>query len=84
MAKNYSGEVIIMRMVVGTMIGFYILSFWFFPFIYEIIFPWGGVPETHLHPIYMGIILLSGLIVACTKIILEKIEGKSDNNNDEK
>lgn len=73
-----------MKMVIGTMIGFYFLSFWIFPFIYHFIFPWGGVSETHLHPIYMGLILLSGLIVACTKIILEDIKGKSDNNNTEK
>lgn len=67
-----------MKMAIATMIGFYILSFWVFPFVYPFIFPWGGVSETHLHPIYMGMILLSGLIVACTKVITEEIKGKSE------
>jgi hypothetical protein len=53
------------------MVGFYVLGFWLLPLFYQFIFPWGGVTETHLHPIYMGMILLSGLIVACTLIILE-------------
>ncbi|HHY72085.1 MAG TPA: hypothetical protein GX497_02430 [Bacillus bacterium] len=70
-----------MRWIIGTMVGFYILNFWISPIIQQFIFPWGGVPETHLHPIYMGLILLSGLIVACTKIILEEIKGKSNNIN---
>lgn len=35
---------------------------------------WGGVSETHLHPIYMGMILLSGLIVACTCLVLDSID----------
>lgn len=63
-----------MKKIIGTMVGFYILNFWFFPIINQVIFPWGGVPETHLHPIYSGMILLSGLMVACTCIVLESIE----------
>ena len=70
-----------MKIIIGTMIRFYILVYWILPFTYHVIFPWGGVSESHLHPVYMGMILLSGLIVACTKIILEEIKGKSDNNN---
>jgi len=53
-----------MKLILGIMLGFYILTFWIFPFIYQFLFPWGGVSETHLHPIYMGMILLSGIIVA--------------------
>ncbi|GAB3792866.1 hypothetical protein [Virgibacillus kimchii] len=63
-----------MRLILGTMLGFYILNFWIFPIINQVIFPWGGVAETHLQPIYSGMILLAGLIVACTKILLEKIK----------
>ena len=71
-----------MKILIGTMLGFYILNFWIFPNINQLIFPWGGVQETHLHPIYMGMILLSGLIVGCTYLILESIkELKKDSNN---
>jgi len=63
-----------MKYIIGTMISFYILIFWVFGFIESILFPWGGVKETHLHPIYTGMILLSGLIVACTLIILDEIK----------
>jgi hypothetical protein len=67
-----------MKLILGVMLGFYILTFWIFPFIYKFLFPWGGVSETHLHPIYMGMILLSGIIVACTKVILEAIKDKKN------
>ncbi len=62
--------------IIGTMAGFYILAFWILPNFnfYRFILPWGGVAETHLHPIYMGMIFLSGLIVACTLLILESIK----------
>ena len=73
-----------MRYIIGTMIGFYILINYVFVFLGPILFPRGGVRETHLHPIYSGIILLSGLIVACTKIIIEEIREVKDNNNIEK
>lgn len=32
----------------------------------------GGVDEEYLYPIYGGIVLLSGLIVACTVIIIDE------------
>lgn len=73
-----------MRIVIGAMVGFYVVTFWIFPAINQFIFPWGGVSETHLHPIYMGMILLAGLIVMCTQIVLEEIkelkEEKASNN----
>lgn len=63
-----------MRYIIGTMIGFYILTFWLLGFIDPFLFPWGDARETHLHPIYLGLVLLSGLIVACTKIVLDEIK----------
>lgn len=38
----------------------------------------GGVPESFLYPIYFGIMLLAGLIVACTIIILNAINNLKD------
>lgn len=69
-----------MKYIIGTVVGFYVLIFWVFPIVYPLIFPWGEVAETHLHPIYMGMILLSGLIVTCTKIILNELNKKQDDN----
>lgn len=67
------------------MVGFYILNFWLFP--HHIIFPSGGVSESYLYPIYTGMVLLSGIIVACTKVVLEEIKElkvKKDDGNSEK
>lgn len=72
-----------MRLILGTMVGFYILNFWIFPIIQQFLFPWGGVAETHLHPIYMGMILLAGLMVACTKIVLEEIKAQKKKSDKE-
>ncbi|PIC62643.1 hypothetical protein CSV79_15925 [Sporosarcina sp. P13] len=69
-----------MKYIIGTVIGFYVLVFWVFPIVYPLIFSWGGVAETHLHPIYMGMILLGGLIVTCTKIILDELKKMQDDN----
>lgn len=69
--------------IIGTMVGFYALGFWILPVFYQFIFPWGGVAETHLHPVYMGMILLSGLIVACTLIVLEYIKESRNNRETE-
>lgn len=34
----------------------------------------GGVAESYIYPIYGGIILLSGLIVACTIMIIDEFK----------
>lgn len=33
----------------------------------------GGVEQSFLYPIYVGIILLAGLVIGCTVILLEEI-----------
>jgi len=58
-----------MKPVLITTILCYILVFWLgIPFA-NFVFPWGGFAESHLKPIYFGIIFLSGLIVGCTVYI---------------
>ncbi|MDV6377874.1 hypothetical protein ORD22_06310 [Sporosarcina sp. GW1-11] len=59
-----------MKAVIGTMVGFIILSFVVLPLIFDYFF---GPEAGDLFPIYSGMILLSGLIVICTKIVLEEI-----------
>ena len=44
----------------------------------------GGVRESFIYPIYGGIILLSGIIVVCTELILEKIKSLKDDIKDKK
>lgn len=70
-----------MKLIIGTMLAFYILNFWLIP--HHLIYPWGGVYESYLYPIYTGMVLLAGLIVTCTKVVLERIkEINSENKND--
>ncbi|PIC65298.1 hypothetical protein CSV79_01360 [Sporosarcina sp. P13] len=61
-----------LKAVIGTMVGFIILSFVVLPLIFDYFF---GPESGDLFPIYSGMILLSGLIVICTKIVLEEING---------
>jgi len=63
-----------MKKVIKAIIGFYLIVFFFAAPIYSLLFPNGGVAETHLHPIYFGLIVLCAIIVICTSIILEEIK----------
>ena len=69
----YTRKVEAMKKIIGTMVGFYILAFWILPLFHA----------AFLHPVYSGMIVLSGIIVACTLIILEKLETliKHESNN---
>lgn len=69
----------VMKAVIGIIVGFFILSFWVLPLILDIIF---GPDFSGLYPVYSGMILLSGLIVGCTKIVLEEINGLKAKNDD--
>lgn len=61
-----------------TMILFYILVFLFSDPLTQFLFPYvGGVAESYLRPIYLGIVALSGLIVGCTYYIVKLIKGLS-------
>lgn len=79
----------VLKLVIGSMVGFFILSFWVIPIIFDILFTF-GTDLSGLYPIYSGMILLSGLIVGCTKIVLEEIrqliepKEKKDDNISEK
>jgi TRAP-type C4-dicarboxylate transport system permease small subunit len=68
------------------------LVIWFGYPLYSNIFPGGGVAETHLKPIYMGMVMLSGLIVSCSYVVYHLLkeelmemvkEIKSDKKTDE-
>ena len=46
----------------------------------------GGVDQSFIYPIYGGIIVLSGIVVGCTKIVLHEIKSihnlHNNTNND--
>lgn len=63
-----------MKSILTTMVLCYIFVFWLGMPLADFIFPWGGVTESHLKPIYLGIVFLSGLIMGCTVYIIEFIK----------
>ncbi len=72
-----------MKKVIGVMIFFFLLMT-FGGGLSEMIFSsivGGGISETYLYPIYGGIVLLAGLIVACTLVILDEIKLIKDSLN---
>ncbi|MFD2638075.1 hypothetical protein [Piscibacillus salipiscarius] len=69
-----------MKYILGTMLGFYLLIFWILPFFYRFL-PGDGAYASYFHPAYMGMILLAGLIVACTIILLEEIKSLKEEKN---
>ena len=67
-----------MKASIITLVLFYIIVFVIGTTFQDIIFPWGGVAESHLKPIYLGLIVLSGLIVGCTVYLGDVLKGNKD------
>ena len=44
----------------------------------------GGVEQSFIYPIYMGLILLAGIVVGCTVVIVEEIHSLKDDKKDKK
>ncbi|MCG7344072.1 hypothetical protein MHZ92_08010 [Sporosarcina sp. ACRSL] len=59
-----------MRAAIATMVCFTFFSFVVLPFIFYYFF---GLEGGDWSPIYSGMILLSGIIAICTKMLLEEI-----------
>lgn len=68
-----------MKAVLITVVSCYAVVFLFGSFIGDFLFPWGSVAESYLKPIYLGIVLLSGLIVGCTVYLSELIKENKNN-----
>ena len=64
-----------MKKVFGAMLGMFLLTVWPGTGIWQLFshIIGGGVSKSYLYPIYGGMILLAGLIVACTVVVLEEI-----------
>lgn len=63
-----------MKKVIGTMLGFYVFVFWIGNLFAGFIFPGDEATVWYLNPIYLGMIVLSGIIVTCTVIIVDEIK----------
>lgn len=66
------------RLVLGVMLGFFLLlclgGAWFSQAMGRLM--GGGVEQTFLYPLYLGQILLAGMLTVCTCILLEELRGK--------
>ncbi len=71
--KPSFGGAPMLKILFLTMIITYVVIWFGYP-LYAFMFPGGGVAETHLKPIYMGIVFLSGIIVTCTYVICKMLE----------
>lgn len=66
-----------MKKVLGTMVAVFFIAIWpFGGFWYMILNPImdGGVDFSLLCPIYIGIVLLAGIMVGCTSVICKKLD----------
>ena len=64
-----------MKKVVIVMAAMFALMVWPFGGVWQLLagILGGGVQQSFLYPLYGGIILLAGLVVACTELVLEEI-----------
>ena len=65
-----------MKKVAGVMLGMFALMIWPFGRILGAVLKplvGGGVEQSFLYPIYIGLILLSGLVTGCTILIITEI-----------
>ena len=74
----------IVKKAIITMIAIFALIVWPFGGVWQLLSPMigGGVQESFVYPIYVGIILLSGIIVYCTELVLKEIKSLKDELKD--
>ncbi|MBO5543250.1 MAG: hypothetical protein J5949_01325 [Oscillospiraceae bacterium] len=73
-----------MKKTIITMIAVFALIVWPFGGVWQLLshIIGGGVQESFVYPIYIGIILLSGIIVFCTELVLKDIKSLKDDLKD--
>ena len=74
----------IVKKAIITMIAIFALIVWPFGGVWQLLSHMigGGVQESFVYPIYVGIILLSGIIVYCTELVLKEIKSLKDELKD--
>lgn len=66
-----------MKKVIASMSIMFLLIGWPFGGLWGVLFSnimGGGVEQSYVYPIYVGVVLLTGLIVGCTQIICDEIK----------
>lgn len=74
-----------MKKVLAVMVGMFLLTVWPFSGVWiALLTPilGGGAEQTYLYPIYGGMILLAGIVVACTAYVLEEIRELKKDRDD--
>ena len=68
-----------MKKSVITMVIMFLVMIWPLGGLWEIILKpiiGGGVEQSFIYPLYVGIIILAGIIVGCTDLIIKEIRSK--------
>ena len=68
-----------MKKALITMVALFLLMLWPLGGLWEIILSpiiGGGVEQSFIYPLYVGIIILAGIIVGCTDLIIKEIRSK--------
>ena len=71
-----------MKKALITMVAIFLLMLWPLGGLWEIILSpiiGGGVEQSFIYPLYVGIIILAGIIVGCTDLIIKEIRSKDKN-----
>ena len=68
-----------MKKALITMVTMFLVIVWPLGGLWEIILNpiiGGGAEQSFIYPLYVGIIILAGIIVACTDLIIKEIRSK--------
>ena len=72
-----------MKKAIITMVIMFLVMVWPLGGLWEIILKpiiGGGVEQSFIYPLYVGIIILAGLIAGCTDLIIKEIRSKDKDN----
>ena len=68
-----------MKKVIITIVVMFLVMVWPLGGLWEIILKpiiGGGVEQSFIYPLYVGIIILAGIIVGCTELIIKEIRSE--------
>lgn len=71
-----------MKQAIITMVIMFLVMVWPLGGLWEIILKpiiGGGAEQAFIYPLYIGIIILAGLVVGCTELIIKEIRSKDGN-----
>ena len=72
-----------MKKALITMVAMFLVMVWPLGGLWEMILNpiiGGGVEQSFIYPLYVGIIILAGIIAGCTDLIIKEIRSKDKEN----